>query len=154
MVEVWSQTSMFPDQLICPFFDNLHLPFIKNNSPKRSLENSSAQWAVFYGNPITILVVSPPQRYIGLSTALLYYIDLVMSLYKHRERYVSLTSPITICTKLCRCNLLPLVVLVVSIYQHKCVQVWPPSPLHHSSGLILWRQMYISLLPSLSTTPF
>ncbi len=38
----------FPiDQLICQFFDDLHLQIINlNNSLKASLDNSSAQWAM------------------------------------------------------------------------------------------------------------
>ncbi len=34
-------------QLICNFFDDLHLQIIQNISPKASVENSSAQWAIF-----------------------------------------------------------------------------------------------------------
>ncbi len=36
-----------PDQLIYYFFDDPHLQIIKSNSPKASVENSSAQWAIF-----------------------------------------------------------------------------------------------------------
>ncbi len=32
------------------FFDDLHLQIIANISPKASVENSSAQWAIFFLN--------------------------------------------------------------------------------------------------------
>ncbi len=38
----------FPDQLICHFFDDLHLQMIKSNPPKVSLEISSTQWALCF----------------------------------------------------------------------------------------------------------
>ncbi len=54
------------------FFDDLHSQIIKRNSPKTSVKNSSAQWAIFFKLPspspcgilkqFPVIAISPPSQ--------------------------------------------------------------------------------------------
>ncbi len=57
LVKMLQASSKFNFILFC-YFDDLHLQIIESISPKASVENSSAHWAIFYiYNKLSFIII-------------------------------------------------------------------------------------------------